>query len=90
MPYPRAEVDAAIRGLAEAFKEAERTNRWAWIADKFYHPDCVYTCPYAGAILAPTGHGHTIMDFRAIGNQMSQGLKKPQDQFGQKQNIAQR
>ena len=43
MPYPRAEVDAAIRGLAEAFKEAERTNKWAWIADKFYHQDCVYT-----------------------------------------------
>jgi hypothetical protein len=27
-------------------------------------------CPYAGAILAPTGHGHTITDFRAIGNQI--------------------
>jgi hypothetical protein len=50
MPYPRAEVEAAIRGLAEAFKEAERTNKWAWIADKFYHRDCVYTCPYAGAM----------------------------------------
>jgi hypothetical protein len=25
-------------------------------------------CPYAGAILAPTGHGHTISGFQAIGN----------------------
>ncbi len=50
MPYPRAEVEAAIRGLAEAFKEAERTNKWSWIADKFYRQDCLYTCPYAGAM----------------------------------------
>ena len=49
MPYPHAEVDAAIRGLAEAFKEAQRTNKWSWIADKFYHENCTYTCPYAGA-----------------------------------------
>jgi hypothetical protein len=27
-------------------------------------------CPYSGAIMAPTGHGHTITDFRAIGNQI--------------------
>ncbi|MGA9800603.1 MAG: right-handed parallel beta-helix repeat-containing protein [Terriglobales bacterium] len=25
-------------------------------------------CPYSGAILAPTGHGHTISGFQAIGN----------------------
>jgi hypothetical protein len=50
MPYPRAEVEAAIAGLAAAFREAERTNKWAWIADKFYHLDCTYTCPYAGAM----------------------------------------
>lgn len=49
MPHPHAEVDAAIRGLAEAFKEAQKTNKWSWIADKFYHEDCQYTCPYAGA-----------------------------------------
>jgi hypothetical protein len=51
MPYPRAEVEAAIAGLAAAFREAEVSNKWAWIADKFYHLDCTYTCPYAGAML---------------------------------------
>jgi hypothetical protein len=50
MPYPRAEVEASIAGLAAAFREAERTNKWAWIADRFYHEDCLYTCPYAGAM----------------------------------------
>jgi hypothetical protein len=50
MPYPRDEVDAAIRGLSEAFKEAERTGKWSWIADRFYHEDCHYECPYAGAM----------------------------------------
>lgn len=49
MAYPQAEVEAAIRGLAEAFVEAERLGKWAWIADAFYHEDCVYFCPYGGA-----------------------------------------
>lgn len=51
MPYPREEVEASIRGLAEAFKEAERRNSWSWLADEFYHENCVYTCPYGGAML---------------------------------------
>jgi SnoaL-like domain len=50
MTFPRGEVEAAIRGLAEAFKKAEGIGKWAWIADEFYHEDCVYTCPYAGAM----------------------------------------
>jgi hypothetical protein len=49
--YPYAEVEAAISGLAEAFKEAERRNQWAWLADEFYHEHCVYTCPYGGTML---------------------------------------
>ncbi|MCB1856348.1 MAG: nuclear transport factor 2 family protein [Halieaceae bacterium] len=51
MPYPHEEVEATIRGLAEAFEEAQRTNSWSWIADRFYHEDCVYTCPYGGTML---------------------------------------
>lgn len=51
MSYSYDEVEASISGLAEAFKEAERINSWAWIADKFYHEDCVYTCPYGGTML---------------------------------------
>jgi hypothetical protein len=51
MPYSHAEVEASIRGLAEAFKEAERRGKWSWLADEFYHEDCVYTCPYGGAML---------------------------------------
>jgi hypothetical protein len=48
MPYPYAEVEAAILGLRAAFVEAERRNTWSWIADKFYHENCVYICPYGG------------------------------------------
>lgn len=51
MSYPYEEVEATIQGLAEAFIEAERINSWAWIADKFYHEDCIYTCPYGGVML---------------------------------------
>jgi hypothetical protein len=50
MSYSHHEVEAAIKGLANAFVEAERTNKWAWIADKYYHENCIYTCPYAGAM----------------------------------------
>lgn len=50
MPYPREEVEAAIIALRDAFVEAERRNHWAWIADALYHEDCVYSCPYAGAM----------------------------------------
>jgi len=32
MPYSHAEVEAAIRGLSEAFKEAERRGSWSWLA----------------------------------------------------------
>jgi hypothetical protein len=49
--YPYAEVEASIKGLIEAFKEAERRNKWSWLADEFYHEDCVYTCPYGGAMV---------------------------------------
>jgi hypothetical protein len=48
--YPVEEVEAAVRGLREAFVEAERRNTWAWIADAFYHQDATYFCPYGGAM----------------------------------------
>jgi hypothetical protein len=51
MAYPREEVEAAIRGLRDAFVEAEKINKWSWLADRFYHEDCVYTCPYGGSML---------------------------------------
>lgn len=50
MAYPREEVEAAIQGLADAFVEAEARGTWSWIADKFYHEDATYFCPYGGAM----------------------------------------
>ena len=50
MEYPREEVEDAIRRLQAAFVEAERRNRWSWIADAFYHEDATYYCPYGGAM----------------------------------------
>lgn len=50
MAYPRTEVAAAIARLRDAFVEAEQRNDWAWIADELYHEDCLYICPYAGAM----------------------------------------
>ena len=50
MSWPHAEVEAAIAGLRDAFVEAERRNQWSWLADEVYHEDCVYECPYGGAM----------------------------------------
>lgn len=50
MTYSRDEVDATMVRLRDAFVEAERRNSWSWLADEFYHEDCVYTCPYGGAM----------------------------------------
>lgn len=50
MTYPRAEIEATITGLRDAFVEAERRNTWSWLADEFYHEDCVYECPYGGVM----------------------------------------
>lgn len=50
MTYPREEVENAIKGLREAFVEAEKRNHWAWIADEFYHENATYYCPYGGAL----------------------------------------
>ena len=50
MEYPRAEVESAIARLAAAFVQAAAQNKWSWIADEFYHENCVYTCDYAGAM----------------------------------------
>jgi hypothetical protein len=48
--YPQQEVEAAITRLRDAFVEAEARNDWSWIADELYHEDCVYICPYGGAM----------------------------------------
>lgn len=50
MPYPHAEIDATMRALRDAFVEAEARNSWSWLADEFYHADCVYECPYGGVM----------------------------------------
>ena len=50
MTYPRAEIEATIAGLRDAFLEAERRNQWSWLADELYHEDCVYECSYGGVM----------------------------------------
>lgn len=50
MPYPAEELDATMARLRDAFVEAEKRNSWSWLADEFYHVDCIYTCAYGGAM----------------------------------------
>ena len=38
MTYSRDEVEASIKGLAAAFVEAERINKWSWIAEGLLNP----------------------------------------------------
>lgn len=50
MPYDRKEIEQTINRLIAAFAEAERRNSWSWLADEFYHEDCVYDCDYGGVM----------------------------------------
>jgi hypothetical protein len=72
MTYPYAEVEAAIVGLGEAFKTAEQLGKWSWIADEFYHEDCVYTCPYGGT-LAVVANGREEIRATHYGRDMDVG-----------------
>lgn len=36
--------------MQAAFVEAAARNEWAWIADKFYAPECEYLCEYGGSM----------------------------------------
>jgi hypothetical protein len=43
----REGADRLIRFHAEA----EQKNEWTFFVDEMYHPDCVYTCEYAGTMV---------------------------------------
>jgi hypothetical protein len=72
MSHPYAEVEAAIKGLAAAFVECERRNDWSWLADAFYCEDCVYTCPYGGA-MPVTARGRAEISKTHYGRDMAVG-----------------
>jgi len=72
MSYPYEEVERAIAGLRDAFVEAQRINKWSWIADEFYHEDCLYICPYGGAFPV-TAHGREEIRRTHYGRDMDVG-----------------
>lgn len=50
MTHSQDEVVDTVERLIEAFKKAEETNTWSWLADEFYHTDAVYDCQYGGVM----------------------------------------
>lgn len=50
MAHPYEEIADTVERLIQAFEECERRNSWSWLADEFYHENCVYTCEYGGAM----------------------------------------
>lgn len=50
MSYSNEEVIDTVERLIEGFGKAEETNSWSWLADEFYHRDCVYDCQYGGVM----------------------------------------
>ena len=50
MAYPYAEIEATVERLIDAFRICEERNSWSWLADEFYHEDCVYDCAYGGVM----------------------------------------
>ena len=50
MAYSHDEIVQTVERFIEAFKECERINSWSWLADEFYHEDCVYDCQYGGVM----------------------------------------
>ena len=50
MGFSHNEIVETVERFIEAFKECERINSWSWLADEFYHEDCVYDCQYGGVM----------------------------------------
>lgn len=50
MIYSQQEIVDTVERLIAAFQECERRNSWSWLADEFYHENCVYDCQYGGVM----------------------------------------
>lgn len=72
MPYPREEVEATVKRFIDAFRIADERNEWSWLADEFYHKDCVYTCPYGGTMLVEA-RGREEIRATHLGRDMQKG-----------------
>ncbi len=44
-------ASAAMARLIKFHAQAQRDNEWTFFVDEMYHPDCVYTCEYAGTMV---------------------------------------
>lgn len=72
MAHPHDEVAGTVERLIEAFKECERRNSWSWLADEFYHQDCVYICEYGG-VMPVTANGREEIRRTHYGRDMEVG-----------------
>lgn len=72
MSYSHEEVVDTVERLIEGFKQAEATNSWSWLADAFYHPDCIYDCQYGG-VMPVVASGVDAIRATHYGRDMSTG-----------------
>lgn len=72
MAYSQAEMIDTTERLIEAFKKAEATNTWSWLADEFYHEDCVYDCQYGG-VMPVVANGREEIRATHYGRDMATG-----------------
>lgn len=72
MPYPYEEVKETVERLIAAFAKAEAQNSWSFLADEFYHEDCVYTCAYGG-VMPVVAHSREEIRRTHYGRDMSVG-----------------
>lgn len=72
MAYSQAELIDTTERLIEAFKKAEAVQSWSWLADEFYHEDCVYDCQYGG-VMPVVANGREEIRATHYGRDMATG-----------------
>lgn len=70
--YSHEEVVDTVERLMKAFALAEQKNEWRFIADEFYHQDCVYDCQYGG-VMPVVANGLDEIRSTHYGRDMSTG-----------------
>ncbi|OCC23430.1 hypothetical protein MB02_12515 [Croceicoccus estronivorus] len=72
MSYSHDEIVETVERLIDGFKKSEEMNNWSWLADEFYHKDCVYDCQYGG-VMPVVANGVDEIRATHYGRDMSTG-----------------
>ncbi len=75
MALPESELREIANKLISAHHRADQTGDWIFFVDELYHPDCVYTCEYAGT-MDVTARGIDEIKATHYGRDMAKGWEE--------------